>query len=214
MFTGLIEELGKVSRLTKGKDSAKIMISAKKVLEKTKIGDSIAVNGICLTVTSLESSAFCADIMHETLNRSSLGNLNLGEVVNLERAMALDGRFGGHIVTGHIDGLGSISEIKKDDIAHWYTITAAPNLLEEIVEKGSITIDGISLTVARVSATSFSVSAIPHTLNQTTLQVKRVGDSVNIETDILAKYVKKLVMIEKKPKQEKLSVEFLNRHGF
>ncbi|MBE5998216.1 MAG: riboflavin synthase [Eubacteriales bacterium] len=193
MFTGIVEELGVVRRIRKGRASAVLTIAAKKVLEDAKIGDSIAVNGICLTVTGMENGAFTADVMHETLNRTAFARLSTGSRVNLERAMAADGRFGGHIVSGHVDGTGTIINIRRDDNAIWYTILAEPQLLRYIVEKGSITIDGISLTVAEVGPDRFSISAIPHTVAQTVLQDRKKGDSVNLETDIIGKYVEKLL---------------------
>ena len=216
MFTGIVEEMGQVEGIQRGKQSAVLTIRAKTVLEGTKIGDSIAVNGVCLTVTSLLSDRFSADVMHETLDRSALAGLRRGSLVNLERAMAADGRFGGHIVAGHIDGTGRITRIKRDDNAVWYTVQAAPQLLRYIVEKGSIAMDGISLTVARVEETAFSISAIPHTVAQTALQNRREGDLVNLETDIIGKYVEKLL----RPRDAQaapaggLTLEFLAQNGF
>ena len=191
MFTGIVEEIGSISGIKQGKNSEILTIKAKKVLEDTKIGDSIAVNGICLTVTDLYLDSFTADVMHETISRSSLSKLKYGSKVNLERAMPVNGRFGGHIVSGHVDGTGTIINIKPDDNAIWYKIQANQQILKYIVEKGSITIDGISLTVAKVSETDFSISAISHTVEQTILKEKRQGDIVNLETDILAKYIEK-----------------------
>ena len=163
MFTGIIEEIGHVNNVKKGTASATLTIQAEKVLEGTHIGDSIAVNGVCLTVTGIYDNTFTADVMHETLNRSSLGKLVSGSAVNLERAMAADGRFGGHIVSGHIDGTGKVAAITKDDNAIWYQIKTDSGILKYIVEKGSVAIDGISLTVAKTDSQSFSVSIIPHT---------------------------------------------------
>ena len=214
MFTGLIEEMGTVKSISKGRHSARVNIAASKVLEGTKIGDSIAVNGICLTVNALEKNGFSADVMHETLNRSTLGKLTIGKLVNLERAMPADGRFGGHIVTGHIDGVGKIVLVKKDDIAIWYTIELGENLIQEIVEKGSVTIDGISLTVGWVEKNKFAISAIPHTVANTTLQDRKVGDGVNIETDILGKYIKRILHVEKQPQKEGITLDFLTKYGF
>lgn len=174
MFTGIVEEVGTIDTISRGANSAVLTIRAEKVLDGTKVGDSIAVNGICLTVTRLMPHAFTADVMHETLNRSSLANALRGAHVNLERAMAADGRFGGHIVSGHVDGTGRIVEVKKDDNAIWYTIQATPQLMRYIVEKGSVTIDGISLTVAKVAEDNFSISAIPHTVSQTVLKDRKV----------------------------------------
>lgn len=197
MFTGLIEETGLLGSIRRGKDSAVLTIRASTVLKDLKIGDSIAVNGVCLTVISFDTRTFCADVMHETLNRSALGQLSAGARVNLERAMPANGRFGGHIVAGHVDGMGKILRIRRDDNALWYTISAAPALLRYIVEKGSITIDGISLTVANVDAESFSVSVIPHTAAKTTLSDRRTGDFVNLETDIIGKYVECLLRADR-----------------
>ena len=193
MFTGIIEEVGVIRALTMSGHSGEISIRADKVLEQTKIGDSIAVNGICLTVTSLSADGFTADIMPETVSRSSMKAAAAGDRVNLERAMAADGRFGGHIVSGHIDGTGTIREMDRDENAVWVRIQAGPEILRYIVEKGSITIDGISLTVARVTGQDFSVSIIPHTGEETTLLSRREGDTVNLETDIIAKYTEKLL---------------------
>ena len=193
MFTGIIEEVGVIRALTMSGHSGEISIRADKVLEQTKIGDSIAVNGICLTVTSLSVDGFTADIMPETVSRSSMKAAAAGDRVNLERAMAADGRFGGHIVSGHIDGTGTIREMDRDENAVWVRIQAGPEILRYIVEKGSITIDGISLTVARVTGQDFSVSIIPHTGEETTLLSRREGDTVNLETDIIAKYTEKLL---------------------
>ncbi len=189
--------------------------SSQKVLEDTKIGDSIAVNGICLTVTELFSSGFSADIMHESLNRSSLAGLTGGSRVNLERAMPANGRLGGHIVSGHVDGVGKITHIRRDDTAIWYTVQTKPEILRYIVEKGSVTIDGISLTVATVTQEDFSISAIPHTVSQTVLKERRGGDFVNLETDIIGKYVEKLLLpATGRQKENKITKDFLYQNGF
>lgn len=215
MFTGIVEEIGTIRSVRRGANSSVLSIGAKTVLSDLKIGDSVAVNGVCLTATAKDERGFSADVMHETLNRSSLGNLTAGSRVNLERAMAADGRFGGHIVSGHIDGTGKISAVKRDDNAVWYTIDTALSLLRYIVEKGSITIDGISLTVARVTKTDFSVSLIPHTAAVTILGEKRPGDTVNLETDIIGKYVEKLLTTPAEKKQESgITLEFLAKNGF
>lgn len=216
MFTGIVEEMGTIRSIRRGAHSAVLSIGAELVLSDLKIGDSVAVNGVCLTATGKDSGGFTADVMHETLNRSSLGTLVPGSRVNLERAMAAAGRFGGHIVSGHIDGTGTITALRKDDNAVWYTVQAAPSLLRYIVEKGSITIDGISLTVAKVDSQSFAISAIPHTVSVTVLADRKVGDLVNLETDIIGKYVEKLLS----PAQESpapasgITKEFLTRYGF
>ncbi len=209
MFTGIIEEVGAVRNLSRGGQACSISISAKKILEGTKIGDSIAVNGVCLTVTSIDSSGFTADVMPETLRRSSLGNLTVGKSVNLERAMAANGRFGGHIVTGHIDGTGTIRAIQPEGNAVLFRISAGADLLRYVVEKGSIAIDGISLTVASVTVADFTVSLIPHTRAETSLREKRVGDRVNLETDILGKYVAKLIF-----PSSGVTMDFLRETGF
>ena len=215
MFTGIVEELGQIAAIQKGSQSAVLRIQCEKVLEGTQIGDSIAVNGVCLTVTTMDSDGYTADVMAETLNRSSLGALKPGSRVNLERAMAADGRFGGHIVAGHIDGTGTVETISKDETAVWYTIGADASILRYIVEKGSITIDGISLTVAKVTDKDFSVSIIPHTQANTVLADRKVGDIVNLETDIIGKYVEKLLQPkELVQKESKITMEFLAEHGF
>lgn len=193
MFTGIIEEKGMISRIMKTASQAILTIKAKKVMEDIHIGDSIAVNGICLTVTFFSANEFQADVMHETLDRTSLKMLKPGSSVNLERAMAAGGRFGGHMVSGHIDGTGRITDIKEDSLAIWYTIETSPEILHYIVEKGSIAIDGISLTVAKVTQTTFAVSTIPHTRVVTTLGERKAGDLVNLENDIVGKYVEKFI---------------------
>ena len=193
MFTGIIEEIGTVKKISLLGNSGSLEIEAKKILEGTEIGDSIAVNGVCLTVTSIFSLGFSADVMAETLRRSSLGSLSVGSGVNLERAMAADGRFGGHIVSGHIDGTGEITRLQKEENAVWVHIKTSAEILNLIVEKGSIAIDGISLTVANVSDSGFAVSVIPHTASETTLLSKKMGDTVNLENDIIGKYIQKLL---------------------
>lgn len=193
MFTGIIEEIGKVRSLKRSSKESRLVIGAAKVLEDVHIGDSIAVNGVCLTVVSFSSGEFTVDVMNETFMRSSLGALRIGEEVNLERAMAANGRFGGHIVSGHIDGTGRIKAVFDDGNAKWYEINVGQELLEGIVMKGSVAIDGISLTVAKVTTSSFAVSIIPHTLDATILRGKRAGDTVNIETDMVGKYIKQFV---------------------
>lgn len=209
MFTGIIEEVGKIKAVKRGAASAQLVVQAKTVLEDTKIGASIAVNGVCLTVTKMDGSQFHADVMNETLQRSNLGSLKVNDPINLERAMAASGRFDGHMVSGHIDGTGQIAKIIKDDIAYRYTIRADSSVLKYIVTKGSIAIDGISLTVTDVTATTFEVSIIPHTLKMTSLHHKPVGFKVNLETDIVGKYVEKTVN-----SRGKITKEFLMKHGF
>ena len=215
MFTGIVEELGTIRSIRRGAASAVLSIGAEAVLSDLRIGDSVAANGVCLTATGVDGSGFTADVMHETLQRSSLGALGPGSRVNLERAMAADGRFGGHIVSGHIDGTGTIAERRRDDNAVWYTVSAPPALLRYIVEKGSIAIDGISLTVASVEADRFSVSVIPHTAAVTLLGAKGPGDVVNLETDIIGKYVERLLRPADTPAARSgISLEFLAENGF
>lgn len=222
MFTGIIEEVGTIRSIAKGSKSAVLTIEAAKVLEGSKVGDSIAVNGVCLTVTTMTARQFTADVMAETLRRSSLGSLSRGSRVNLERAMAADGRFGGHIVSGHIDGTGTVLSLTPEDNAVWVRIDTPKELLKYIVEKGSIAIDGISLTVADVTETDFAVSIIPHTGAETTLLTKIAGDIVNLENDIIGKYVDKLLHYgkveqtenQKEPKSSGITMDFLLKNGF
>lgn len=199
MFTGIIEETGTILSAGNGK----ICIAAKKVLDDTKIGDSIAVNGVCLTVTNIEAGSFTADVMNETLSRSNLGSLKKESRVNLERAMAADGRFGGHFVSGHIDGTGTILKMQNDGNAVWIYISAPRPILNLIIEKGSVAIDGISLTVAKVDEKEFAVSVIPHTGEETTLLSKKAGDIVNLENDVIGKYVQKLMKCGNSEQSEK-----------
>lgn len=219
MFTGIVEELGHVQRMLPGARAGKIVIAASTVLEGTRIGDSIAVNGVCLTVVELGDDAFTADVMPETLRSSGLGALHAGDPVNLERALPADGRFGGHIVSGHIDGTGRITDVRTEQNARVFTIEAPRPILDLVVEKGSIAIDGISLTVASIGPASFTVSIIPHTLSETVLAHRRAGDTVNLENDILAKYVQRL--LERGPASEPedvpesaITLEYLQANGF
>lgn len=213
MFTGIVEEVGRVLSVRGSGASREISIGAGKILEDIHKGDSIAVNGICLTVTDFGPGWFSADVMHETLDRTSLSQARAGGPVNLERAMRADGRFGGHIVTGHIDGTGTVLRIKPDANAVWYTIQAPPQIMRLIVEKGSVAIDGISLTVAGVSADSFQVSVIPHTRENTALCAKKVRDLVNLENDSIGKYVEKL-LTDRGNRNSGLTMEFLTRCGY
>ena len=217
MFTGIVEEIGNIRHVISGSVSGEIQIGAAKVLEGTKVGDSIAVNGVCLTVTRLTKDGFSADVMPETLRRTNLGKLCSGDSVNLERAMAADGRFGGHIVSGHIDGVGYIHEKRPEGNAVWVKIGAPQEILDLIVEKGSIAIDGISLTVATVSDRDFQVSVIPHTGEETILLKKEVGEAVNLENDIVGKYIQKFQkQLNAKPekRESRITMEFLAEHGF
>lgn len=193
MFTGIIEEIGTVSRVLPGAQAGSIGIAAREVVSDARIGDSIAVSGVCLTVTSFSADGFAADVMPETLARSNLGRLRAGDAVNLERAMPANGRFGGHIVSGHIDGMGEVVEARPDGNAVRLRIRAASEICALIVEKGSIAIDGVSLTVTDAGDQTFGVSIIPHTGAATTLLRKRAGDVVNLENDIVGKYVERLL---------------------
>ena len=212
MFTGIIEEIGTVRNIRRGRNSVALTIGAPHIVEGTRIGDSIAVNGICLTVTDMQTDSFSADVMHETMNRSSLASLVAGQRVNLERA---DGRFGGHIVSGHVDGMGQIADIRQDDVAVWYMIRAEDGILRYVVEKGSIAVDGISLTVAKMRDDSFLVSTIPHTVRNTILQDKKLGDRVNLECDVIGKYVERLMQkAEKDEHKSSITMDFLTKYGF
>ncbi|MCR9011581.1 riboflavin synthase [Gabonibacter chumensis] len=216
MFTGIIEEIGTIKGMKRGDRSVVLEVEARKILEDVKIGDSIATNGVCLTVAAIKGDRFFADVMPETVTRSNLGSLRAGDRVNLERALCANGRLGGHIVSGHIDGTGKIVNREKDENAIWITIEASAALLRYVVDKGSITIDGISLTVAGVSEDRFQVSIIPHTQHETTLVQKAIGEVVNLENDIVAKYIEKLLKPispsdERKPG---LTLDFLLANGF
>ncbi len=216
MFTGLVEEIGEITNIFSGEKSARLTIKAKKVLEDVKLGDSIAVNGVCLTVTSFNENCFTVDVMAETLRKSNLGKLGKKSKVNLERAMALGARFGGHIVSGHIDGTGKIVGTKNEDIATWITVESDSNLLRYIVLKGSVTIDGISLTVADLGDNFFKVSLIPHTKEEATLHGKKVGDEVNIECDMVGKYVERLLFMKdrEESRQKGVTENLLKEYGF
>ena len=216
MFTGIIEETGTVRHVSLSGNSGRIQIGAELVLSGTRPGDSIAVNGVCLTVTTMDTKSFTADVMAETLRRSNLGQLKAGDLVNLERAMPADGRFGGHIVSGHIDGTGTIAALEQEGNATWVYVRTSPDILALIVEKGSIAIDGISLTVAKVGDRDFAVSVIPHTSSHTTLLKKRSGDVVNLENDIVGKYVERLLgrKEQEEPRRSRITEEFLRENGF
>ncbi len=215
MFTGLIEEIGTVESIKKGPKSATITIKAEKVLEGTKLGDSIATNGVCLTVTSFSSNGFDVDVMAETMRKSNLNNLSPGNKVNLERALKLGDRLGGHIVSGHIDGVGAIKNFQQEDNAIWVSIAAPLDILKYIINKGSITVDGISLTVAYLDNECFKVSIIPHTGDETTLLEKNIGDKVNLEVDMIGKYIEKFLSLkEDNVSKSNIDIEFLSNHSF
>lgn len=216
MFTGLVEEVGTISSIKKGSNSSEITINSTKVIEDVSLGDSIATNGVCLTVTGFTRKTFTVDIMAETLRVSSLSSLNMGDEVNLERALRLGDRLGGHMVSGHIDGVGNIVSFEKEDNATVVTISASEDLLRYIVYKGSIAIDGVSLTVFFVDKNIFKVSIIPHTKSVTTLLDKDIGDKVNLECDMIGKYVEKLLMPISSSNDSKsnISMSFLSDNGF
>lgn len=217
MFTGIIEELGVIENIRLLPDSAELTVRANKVLEDTIIGDSIAVNGVCLTVIRLGSREFTVDVMAETLHKTNLAELKRGSPVNLERALQLQTRLGGHLVSGHVDGVGSISRINPVGIAKVYEINSPPSLLPYILPKGSVAVDGISLTVVEVTEEFFSVSLIPHTFKETTLGTKGVGDKVNLETDLIGKYVARFLAQPNENKEKKknnLTLDFLAQNGF
>ena len=216
MFTGIIEEIGTIASIQKGAKSARLTIRGQIIFEDMKIGDSIAVNGVCLTVTDFGRNEFHADVMNETLSRSGLGALITGSRVNLERAMRADGRFGGHIVSGHIDGTGRIVKKERDDNAVRITVFAPEKIMKYVVEKGSVTIDGISLTVAGESENHFTVSVIPHTGKATILLEKNAGDNVNLETDIVGKYIERFMSFKQKDDNtnSNITYEFLEKAGF
>lgn len=221
MFTGIIEEVGTVKGFAINGSSGRIKIKAKKVLEGTKLGDSIAVNGVCLTVVTMQPDGFEADVTRETVNRSGLAELNVGDSVNLERAMLMGGRFGGHIVSGHIDGTGTLLSKKRVENSIVVTIEANKNIINGIVEKGSVAIDGISLTVAELTDSTFSVAVIPHTGEETTLISKNPGSTVNLENDVIGKYVERFMGIytgkdsaEDAPAKSGLTLDKLIENGF
>jgi riboflavin synthase len=233
MFTGIIEETGTIHSITRTGEKICFTIRAKKVLEGTHTGDSIAVNGICLTVAELATSFFSADVMPEHLRRSSLSHIREGSPVNLERALRLADRLGGHLVSGHIDGTGIILSRTPEQNAILLTIQAAPDLLKYMVSKGSVALDGVSLTLAAVTAGSFTVSIIPHSARSTIIGQYRPGDTVNIDCDLIGKYVEKLLNFQAAPDGKdkgegetagregdkahpasRLTLEFLREHGF
>ena len=220
MFTGIIEEMG----IVKSIKSKVITIEANKIFDDLKLGDSVAVNGTCLTVSNFSSKIFNADITNETLSRTNLGDLKSGFKVNLERALTLNGRLGGHIVSGHIDGVGIVKNISKKSEDIELVIEVPTNLMKYIIEKGSVAVDGISLTIAKVdnNKNNFSVAIIPHTLKETVLYYKKAGDKVNIENDIIGKYVERLLSFNdfnneinnKKNNNSNINMEFLIKNGF
>ena len=217
MFTGLVEELGKVVSIDKTPQGANITISCKKVLQKAEIGDSIATNGVCLTVVKLSNNTFTANIMNESLKVSILKDLKIGNLVNLEKSLTLQSFLGGHLVTGDVDCCGKISSISDDGFAKKYTIDIPLEFMKYVVYKGRITLDGASLTVASLTESSLTVSLIPHTQKSITLGFKKVGDLVNVETDLIGKHLEKLLLAQKNnvdKSSSNLSKKFLAENGF
>ncbi|BFN03850.1 riboflavin synthase [Clostridium tetani] len=215
MFTGIVEELGSIENIEKKGNAYSIKIKAKKVLEDVNLGDSICTNGVCLTVTNFSKDSFTVDVMPETIRQSNLKNIKKGSLVNLERALKATGRLGGHIVSGHIDGEGIIKEYKKEGNAWWISVEPEKGLLKYVIERGSIALDGVSLTVAYVDEKLFKVSVIPHTSEKTTLLKKGVGDILNIECDLIGKYVEKILNFKNhKEEQSKIDMDFLKNNGF
>lgn len=217
MFTGLIEEIGIIQSIKKGKNSFQFEIKAQKVLDGTQIGDSICTNGACLTVTQMDSQTFSVDVMSETIYKTNFSELKIGSSVNLERALQLSDRLGGHLVSGHIDSTGKINAIYKDDIAWRIQIKTDTEILNQMLDKGSVAIDGISLTIVKVYKEYFEVSIIPHTAQQTTLLQKKINDTVNLETDLFGKYVFRFMQTNQSNNQAKKSnvdINFLAKNGF
>lgn len=214
IFTGIIEEIGFISDIKRGAHSIRLGVKAEKILEDVKLGDSIAVNGVCLTVVQFESRQFWADVMPETFAKTTLRDLTLGSPVNLERALRLSDRLGGHLVQGHVDGIGSIIKRERFEIAIVYKIKAPPEVLKYTVAKGSIAIDGVSLTVVEVGSDYLTVSLIPHTAHLTVLGSKQPGQEVNLESDIIGRYVERLLSRTDQPLNGSLSMDFLSQHGF
>lgn len=215
MFTGLIEDLGTVRELRKSADSVRLNVATSIPINELVLGESIAVNGVCLTVVDFEDAHFTADVSPETISRSTLSFLKPGSRVNLERALRLGARMGGHLVSGHVDAVGTVIALVRDGNAWRFTFRIPAEVNRYVVEKGSVAIDGISLTVNKVSEETFAVAIIPHTLEMTTLQDRQVGASVNVETDLIGKYVERLLgKASGRQPQSAVDLEFLARHGF
>ncbi|SDY30400.1 riboflavin synthase [Tindallia californiensis] len=213
MFTGIVEEIGEVVNLVSQQNRISLQIKCQKVLQDVQLGDSIAVNGVCLTVTNFTAGQMEADVMPETIRSTSLSEAKPGKKVNLERALPVNGRLGGHIVTGHIDGIGTMIKKYQEKNAIWIYIKTTTEIMRYIVHKGSIAMDGTSLTVAKVEKDAFAVSIIPHTAEMTILTEKDIGAVINLECDIIGKYVEKLMM-GKESENTGITVEKLQRYGF
>lgn len=214
MFTGIIEEVGIIKDIKRNSSSLSLTISANKVLEDIKLGDSICTNGVCLTVTDFSENFFTVDAIESTIRKTNLYNLNISSKVNLERALSFKDRVGGHIVQGHVDGIGKIINIRKEDMSRVYSIEAEENLLDKLVKQGSITISGVSLTISDLTKNYFEVSIIPHTLKETVINDLKLGDIVNLETDIVGKYIYKFLNKNNKTEKDSISLNFLIENGF
>ncbi|MCF8233109.1 MAG: riboflavin synthase [Bacteroidales bacterium] len=213
MFTGIIEDIGRVETVKSGVNSAELRISSKVIPQDLKTGDSVSINGVCLTVTAYDVSGFTVEAVPETMTRSNLGNLHAGTPVNLERALRVGDRMGGHMMSGHVDSKGIIQSIDKEENAVWYTVSLANDFIRYLIPKGSVGIDGISLTVVDVSEDSFTVSVIPHTLQETTLAYRSKGEEVNIECDMTAKYIERFLAFREKPRKD-ITMDYLKENGY
>lgn len=216
MFTGIVEEIGTIKEIIRSSRAIRLSITCSRIMDDVNIGDSIAVNGICLTVSQMGDSCFSADVMAETMRRTGLSRLRVSDKVNLERALKISSRLGGHIVSGHIDGTGILVSRFEEDNALWLTIEAEISILKYMVMKGSVTLDGVSLTIAHLDEKYFKVSLIPHTAGETTLGSIRVGEQVNIECDLIGKYVERFVSgdTQESKSSKDISIEFLRSNGF
>lgn len=214
MFTGIVEDVGTVKQIKQGSESLQLQINAKKILQDVNLGDSISVNGVCLTVTNFTESTFDMDIMPETFHHTALRHLKVGSKVNLERAMSANGRFGGHFVSGHVDGIGKIVHRETRDNAEYYKIQVSPELSKYMMLKGSVSVDGTSLTIFGIENDVFTISLIPHTQEATILSTKNVGDEVNIECDMLLKYVYQLLNGKEQGTTKGITLENLRDSGF
>nr|WP_304218263.1 riboflavin synthase [Fredinandcohnia onubensis] len=217
MFTGIVEEIGKIKAINGSQDSVEMVIKARKILDDVNLGDSISVNGVCLTVTEFTSDGFTVDVMPETVKSTSLRELQRNDDVNLERAMSANGRFGGHIVSGHVDGIGKIVRKEPKGNAVYYEIEIPEELIQFMIYKGSVTVDGTSLTIFGLTKNTFTLSLIPHTLTETILRKKGVGDIVNIECDMLGKYVSQFMRRSfgnEKSTESRITASFLEENGF
>lgn len=213
MFTGIIESIGTIQSVRKGQKAATLEIASSLIVSDLKQGDSVAVNGVCLSVTWFDNHSFTVDAVPETMNRSNLNRLKIGSQVNLERALRVGDRLGGHMVSGHVDTQGILAGTEKDENAVWFTVKANQAMMKYVVEKGSVALDGVSLTVVKTGTDWFTVSMIPITLKETTLGTKKTGDALNIEWDMTAKYLEKL-MFAQKQSEDQINMDFLYKNGF